>query len=352
VRNKNIFLSNWIRIKKKEYLATFYGLNKATIRDKDRVWNYMAHTQRDSANRYLRMYESKLRKMFNCTEFKKPDSKKDDWVGIEIECFLPRSEFSRNSNFNCDCYDNCECDTDNYDCECFCSCEENIDIDAVATQLSKLKIKGIQVVTDGSLESSWDNMFGVEIKCLTRVSDMSNLKQLCQWLDKMGAKVNATCGLHTHLDVSSLTDDHKETFFDNLGASLPFLFLMVPTSRHDNSYCKPQASMSDRYSAINGTAIDKHKTIEVRLHSGTTSFTKISNWCIVLQEIKNLSENYIIECVTDDKYKLAENMLSLLNLSYSTNYYIINRIMKFNPGIFNSKPEFNDITLEYDNEVA
>ena len=43
--------------------------------------------------------------------------------------------------------------------------------------------------------------------------------------------------------------------------------------------------MNDRYYMINGTALKKYKTIEVRLHSGTTNFNKIKNWVELLKGI-------------------------------------------------------------------
>jgi hypothetical protein len=54
---------------------------------------------------------------------------------------------------------------------------------------------------------------------------------------------------------------------------------LVPTSRRDgNTYCKFGVTKSDRYRAVNIRSFETHKTLEVRLHSGTVDYTKVLAW--------------------------------------------------------------------------
>jgi hypothetical protein len=60
---------------------------------------------------------------------------------------------------------------------------------------------------------------------------------------------------------------------------------MLPKSRSKSNYCKKGYSYDNRYSAINCTSISKFSTVEIRMHSGTTDFDKIKNWCTILKTI-------------------------------------------------------------------
>jgi len=57
----------------------------------------------------------------------------------------------------------------------------------------------------------------------------------------------------------------------------------VPASRRGNQYCDFGISIRDRYKAVNVCAFNKHSTIEIRLHSGTTDYTKIISWIRLLE---------------------------------------------------------------------
>ena len=53
---------------------------------------------------------------------------------------------------------------------------------------------------------------------------------------------------------------------------------LVPASRRANDFCKFGVSEGHRYHAVNFTAFAKYQTLEVRLHSGTTDYTKVLAW--------------------------------------------------------------------------
>lgn len=112
---------------------------------------------------------------------------------------------------------------------------------------------------------------------LQRVTNVLNSKEV-------GAKVNKSCGLHVHLDVREWSDwTSLNDKFAKLVSVQSILYKMQPKSRQDNHYCKRTKTRSfrrggSRYHGINPQSIFKYRTIEVRLHAGTTEFDKIANW--------------------------------------------------------------------------
>jgi hypothetical protein len=113
--------------------------------------------------------------------------------------------------------------------------------------------------------------------------------RVCDALAVHDAKVNDTCGLHVHLDARKRD---RELMFSNLVRSISVLYSMVPETRYRSTFCKPntedrlsRCGGSDRYWGINPCSYDKHKTIEVRLHSGTVNSVKINHWIDLLSAI-------------------------------------------------------------------
>jgi Putative amidoligase enzyme len=99
---------------------------------------------------------------------------------------------------------------------------------------------------------------------------------------------------------------------------------MVPKSRtRENTYCKlnpaGELNPNDRYYAINWCSWCEHKTIEVRLHSGTTSAEKIKNWV----EILDACQRHTIPTLSD--------FMASPYVSMQAKVWAINRIRKFNP---------------------
>ena len=114
---------------------------------------------------------------------------------------------------------------------------------------------------------------------------------------------------------------------------MPLLKKLVPSSRLSNSYCitdKSSLRNGSRYYAINTDALKKFKTIEIRLHSGTTDFKKISNWIMLCyaishcETIKNSDKHNI-----DSVLKLRQYLGAAL--SEETYQYLESRVLKFNP---------------------
>jgi hypothetical protein len=248
------------------------------------------------------------------------------YFGVEIECIVPlesldidSSDYSRDSSEEIEC-GTCEGSGEityrhrdsGSELEGTCpSCDgsgmvENEDYDDSSTdsegiyqevkrklnkKIQERGIKGINIKTDGSIDFEESEEIGLEFTVLMPQDNFSSLEKLCALLSELDTKVNKSCGLHVHIDSRDLKSKKSVQDRGNLYLSaLPFLKLMVPKSRLSNTYCKLSMSTvsGDRYHAINLAAFEKFNTIEIRLHSATTDFKKISAWLSILKKIGNL----------------------------------------------------------------
>lgn len=186
-------------------------------------------------------------------EEKKPQTK-DNYIGVELEFF---------------------CD---------------LDKDDLSFKLYEAGLgKHVCLKDDGSIHGE-QGAHNHEVCILAKEKDIfSVIKDVSEVLRLSNAKVNKSCGLHVHLDMRNR--DH-EVAFHNLISSQNVLYAMNPFSRQAGTYCKRVetkdfkiAASGDRYFGINATAFAKHKTIEIRIHSGTIMDEKINNWIKLLLAI-------------------------------------------------------------------
>jgi hypothetical protein len=138
------------------------------------------------------------------------------------------------------------------------------------------------VTGDGSISPSEGQAHEVRVLLVRRELE-PRLFRLCKRLEALGLRVNRSCGLHVHLDQRGQTEAQVEKRAKVMDAWLCALQELVPASRRDNSYCRFGTSWKDRYHAVNLCAFSAHKTLEVRLHSGTTDYTKILAWVRLLE---------------------------------------------------------------------
>lgn len=238
-----------------------------------------------------------------------------NWIGVEIECFLPGDDDESECDTCCGSgaverevaildddgdetgdYDYSEVSCDDCDGRGYIRGSGDARGDLRA-KIRAAKLSRVTVKEDGSLDD--DEGVGVEVTLVYNTAHgHGKLQKLLEVLNSAGAWVNDTCGLHVHLDMRhARVEAQKAGFGDDLelvreygeriGRALPVLKYMVPSSRRDNQYCQLGVSDFDgeRYYAVNLTAFEKFQTIEVRLHSGTTDFDKISNWIDLLKLI-------------------------------------------------------------------
>lgn len=356
-------------IDKLKYLLSFSKLNRKALDNNPKIKKLStlkAFKDDSLADKPKDSILNKLRSMCNASSEKRPASNNFHF-GIEIECILTYDsvDASPSSSGYCECY-TCEGRgrvdyqhrDSGHEIESECpTCDGSGEIEsedsdndqseeALNNLMAKIRnraIKNCHVKTDGSIDvDDSSESFGVEISCLT--TDFKNLKKLCDLLEDLNAQVNASCGLHVHLDARHYKTQFKieELRLDNELTSLghnqlldamPYLFEMLPKSRRGNTYCKLGRNYEDRYHAVNMTAFSKFSTIEIRAHSGTVNYEKIYNWCNILKIIfQNKPKNNITSFKT---------LLSAFDFSPELKKYM---------GLRRSKFTVDDDSLEFDND--
>jgi len=177
-----------------------------------------------------------------------------------------------------------------------------------------------------------NNEHGNEVCILARESEINSIiDRVCEVIATNNGYVNKTCGLHVHLDMRS-RDRYKA--LNNMVCAQNVLFSMVPISRQKGGgWCKKvkskrwgkRSSMdSDRYHAFNKTAYYKHKTLEVRIHSGTMSASKINHWINLLIKIADASK-------VKRQFKNVKDISHRLKLTSALTEYMLKRVAKFRP---------------------
>jgi len=313
------------------YLNSFQGKRERHIGNY--ITRFRPQKETLKENRILDLYNS--RRDFD--ENHSPFGASSDWIGVEIECMLPANV----ANQSCQDCDGSGIQYDDNDDECECNeCEGTGSLGTSRLKISDHfrkdnRIKFTSIKQDGSLRP--DSGFrGVEITVLTRLSDPSNLLAVCQILNKLGAKVNKSCGLHVHLDQRGKTEEEVLAIGKAFSRAMPVMVAMVPESRRSNTYC--QASVSklsgDRYHAVNLTAFKRHKTIEVRLHSATTDFNKIMNWA---RFMKAVSVSRIPKVCAD-----INALTEYVNIDQDLMEYIGQRTALFSPAHNSTSPQVVD----------
>ena len=224
--------------------------------------------------------------------------KQESYVGIEIECVVK------------------------------CSKEYLADI-MIETNLHRY----VQLKDDSSIQKTQTHPYSVEITvCAPESTVKQVITNLCTVLRRrtIDARANNSCGLHVHLDMR-LRDATK--CYSNLFLGQELLMSMVPQTRtvdeQARRYCKKntyatltnQKAMNDRYHVINVESLSKYKTIEIRLHSGTTNAEKINNW---IELLILLADSNIVGAVNT-----IQDLDKQVTVVDSLKAYIIKRVAKF-----------------------
>lgn len=349
-----------------KYLLSILGLSKS------RVHFAKPDAGHDSLSaKRAGSVQNTLRNMRDASADKehKPISRKDGsfWVGVEVECLFQGDSDSdecetcngsgEETCHNCDGRGHINLEDDNgneYRVDC-ASCDgrgvrECGDCDGnsgssdgsrirsnIRTTLEREGITLCSVRDDGSLGG--DGYIGVEVTVLFNAAHgFDKLYKVCKILNKAGATVDSSCGLHVHIDQGLQTREESLAIGRQFGKFLPILGKLVPASRRNNRFCALAVSevRGERYFAVNMTSLTKHKTIEIRLHSGTTDASKIQNWVTLLQAIVNGPR-------VTHKIETFQGLIDSLKLNAELVEYFDRRFSKFNPEItFAGDAEIHD----------
>lgn len=216
----------------------------------------------------------------------------------------------------------------------------------LAKQLQKEQLQDyVCLVDDGSIRTVEGFPHAHEITILATETDIhSILERVLAVLNKDGmSRVGKRCGLHVHLD---MRNRDRSLVYHNLFKAQRILYAMNPrsrldgideTGRKDTVYSKKvewedfetawsalnDGNSGQRYNGINLLALQKHNTIEIRIHSGSTNFTKISNWVKILTSIANMGNKVLTEAFK------PETFCRNYNLDNEVLAYIKQRIEKF-----------------------
>lgn len=253
------------------YLNSLLGLNKRHVH----IQRIKTHGHDKLASKQSNSILTEFKKLLQCydTVDHRPSQRNvGEWVGVEIECYIPMDRAR--------CTD--DCDHDNGICEAEFTANDEATHESLRNKIRAAKIPRVSVKSDGSLEN--DEGIGVEVTILFNTADgFEPLNKLCRVLNEADCFVNDSCGLHVHLDCRHLKPKGVKLIGRRLGRTLPVLTWLVDKSRHNNNYCKLEVSkFTDnreyRYCAINQVAYFEFKTLEIRLHGGSTNHKKIRHW--------------------------------------------------------------------------
>lgn len=208
--------------------------------------------------------------------------------------------------------------------EFFC----DADRDALSDMLHEAGLgKFVCLKQDGSIHGD-SGCYNHELAILAKEKEIASVvKEACDVLKAAGAKVNKSCGMHVHIDMRNR--DH-DIAFNNLVSAQNVLFAMNPFSRQTGTYCRRvetrdfnKAASSGRYFGINAAAHEKHKTIEIRIHSGTILEYKVNNWIKILLTICSTTK-VVKQSMTSLKAFVKE-----FDIDAKLAKYIFERVSKF-----------------------
>jgi len=143
---------------------------------------------------------------------------------------------------------------------------------------------------DGSLSSGKEFVSPV----LQGDEGLEAVSNLCAFGREHDWTVDSSCGYHVHVDCGDLNNAQLASVAVGYTATEDVWARFVSKKRAGNSYCDrlPYSvddirgqgfnyileRTDDRYHWLNWQAYQRHHTVEIRLHSGTTNYDKVANW--------------------------------------------------------------------------
>lgn len=197
-----------------------------------------------------------------------------------------------------------------------------------------------KLVTDVSVNSRGTGVGkGLELvsPILYGDSGLDELETVMDVLNLIGARVDKSCGIHIHHDVSDYDVENFKSLYNLYYNYQRGVNSIVPPSRRTNAknnYCRG-ISRSDllyiqdattiqnvtdwlysRYVVVNCQSYVKYGTIEFRQHSGTVEFEKIEAWIVLTHCMINYCRNNNVTLNSSNDGTL-DTLLRKLNLDGS-----------------------------------
>ncbi len=199
--------------------------------------------------------------------------------------------------------------------------------------------KNVCIKEDGSLRACHNSGYQTkEITILCKTTEVEDvLKRLDQVFShpEIDAYANRSCGLHVHLDVRNRKPG---LVYTNLVRIQNILRGSQPVGRINNTHCRANTSDKletqresgggggNRYWVVNGSSYDRHQSIEVRIHEGTTDCEAIYNWVTFLNAIADHKSE-----IPKNEIKFAEDLVGRFDIDIPLNAidYVDRRIERF-----------------------
>ena len=141
---------------------------------------------------------------------------------------------------------------------------------------------GRRVVHDGSIRTGGLRAVEIVSPILKGENGIGQVKTVCAWLKRVGAKVNRSTGLHVHVGVQHTPDNLKRVVTAVANFEKAIYATTGTKARERGNYCarcKESGSPArrtgsvDRYRVLN--VMTRGQTVEFRAFAGTTNFLKI-----------------------------------------------------------------------------
>lgn len=289
--------------------SSTHGLDKLVSKVRNSLSTSMVYRewldmQKRAAIPQLKEYKKKARDMFDLVQTLKPaPADKFNYVGIEIECM---------SKLN------------------------TSDFEDLIIEKAVMLHKYVRVSTDGSIRTNETHRHPIEFRLMMKDTEVVSVMTRFMKLVKPYIKVNASCGLHVHLDMRNRNYGKS---FERLYTTLPLLESMVPNSRRTNTYCRINQEKKEwmtrdgqRYQALNPTSYHKFRTLEVRMHSATTNAQKVINWVQLLSIIVDRKFVGVNGKELNEPSRSVSSLLAFFtkyDIPTALRNYIVQRISKF-----------------------
>lgn len=192
-----------------------------------------------------------------------------------------------------------------------------VGIDAMIAGYTGSNYNCWQIKTDGSISERTG--FEVVSRVLEGEDGIAEVAKACEVLESLGAKVNASCGMHIHHDASNWGIQKFRNLFKRFIKFELALDSVQPEARrvNNNRYCKSmiiaedminkidscrtvqqlsEAYRNNRYYKLNLQSFFRMGTIEFRNHAGTVNAAKVCNYIrLTGAMVKDAADNVAIK---------------------------------------------------------
>lgn len=204
-----------------------------------------------------------------------------------------------------------------------------------------------KIVTDASVSQGYE----LVSPPLRGTAGIHQVEQACDALVAAGMRVNRSCGLHVHHDVSDLDAPTFGRMYRGWALSQRGIDGFVAASRRNSTWARPlvereiqrveqltrverstiQALYIDRYRALNVACFARYGTVEVRQHQGTINGRKVVAWirfgqAMIQRAISTASHEM---APFTSPFTLADDLVANGGLDAATGEYLKSRATAF-----------------------